>query len=117
MRVDRLGQRRTVELLAVLELQGHHARAPAGSFLADVIAGLSSQPKRLSPKYFYDATGSELFEAITRLPEYYPTRTELGILRAHAGDMAAWIGPHARIIEFGSGSGDKTRRSDRKSVV
>ena len=59
---------------------------PSG-FAADVRAGLTSTPKRLPAKYFYDAAGSLLFERITELPEYYPTRCELQILRAHAGDL------------------------------
>jgi L-histidine Nalpha-methyltransferase len=75
----------------------------------EVLDGLQREPKQLPPKYFYDEAGAALFERICALPEYYPTRTELGILHAHAGAMAAWIGPHARVIEFGSGSGDKTR--------
>ena len=53
----------------------------SSEFARDVIAGLSARPKRLSPKYFYDEIGSQLFEEITRLPEYYPTRCELAILR------------------------------------
>ena len=68
------------------------------AFARDVIAGLSQQPKRLSPKYFYDATGSELFEQITRLPEYYPTRTELGILRDCGPEIAAIIPEGAALI-------------------
>ena len=65
----------------------HDFDEQTSTFARDVIDDLSQYPKRLSPKYFYDATGSELFEAITRLPEYYPTRTELGILRDRAGDI------------------------------
>ena len=65
-------------------------------------------PKRLSPKYFYDATGSELFEAITRLPEYYPTRTEATILEAAADDIASRTLPGGVLVEFGSGSSRKT---------
>ena len=61
------------------------------TFARDAIDDLSQHPKRLSPKYFYDATGSELFEAITRLPEYYPTRTELSILRDRGSDIAGII--------------------------
>ncbi|HEY0337294.1 MAG TPA: L-histidine N(alpha)-methyltransferase, partial [Burkholderiales bacterium] len=76
----------------------------ADSFLKDVIAGLSTRRKTLPPKYFYDARGSELFEAICELPEYYPTRTELGILNAAAPDMAVRIGPRTAILEYGSGS-------------
>ena len=58
-------------------------------FATDVVAGLTATPKRLSPKYFYDSAGSALFERITELPEYYPTRREIGILNEHAGDIAA----------------------------
>ena len=78
-------------------------------FATDVVAGLTATPKRLSPKYFYDSAGSALFEQITELPEYYPTRREIGILNEHAGDVAALIPPGAALIEFGSGSSTKTR--------
>lgn len=78
------------------------------SFLQDVIAGLSTPRKALPPKYFYDARGSELFDAICELPEYYPTRTELAMLAASGRDMAARVGPDSAIIEYGSGSGRKT---------
>src|SRR6185436_3206296 len=78
-------------------------------FATDAVAGLTATPKRLSPKYFYDSAGSALFERITELPEYYPTRTEIGILNEHAGDIAALIPPGAALIEFGSGSSTKTR--------
>lgn len=82
---------------------------PAASrFLDDVLAGLASAPKALSPKYFYDARGSALFEAICELPEYYPTRTELALMRTHAADMAAQLGERCLLIEFGSGAGVKT---------
>lgn len=74
----------------------------------DVRAGLTSTPKSLPPKYFYDARGSELFEEITRLPEYYPTRREREILAARAADIAAVT--HAdTLVELGSGSSEKTR--------
>jgi dimethylhistidine N-methyltransferase len=79
------------------------------AFAADAVAGLSATPKKIPPKYFYDSAGSELFEKITELPEYYPTRTELGILRAHAGDIAATIPAGAALVEFGSGASTKTR--------
>jgi dimethylhistidine N-methyltransferase len=81
----------------------------AGSFAAEVVAGLSATPKQLPPKYFYDSAGSDLFERITALPEYYPTRCELSILREHAGEIAALIPEGAALIEFGSGSSMKTR--------
>jgi L-histidine N-alpha-methyltransferase len=76
---------------------------------ADVLAGLAASPKRLPPKYFYDAQGSALFEEITALPEYYPTRTELGILAAHGREMAQWVPPGAALVEFGSGSATKIK--------
>jgi len=81
----------------------------ADLFAADVVAGLRANPKRLSPKYFYDATGSELFERITLLPEYYPTRTELQILGDYADEIVAFAPPDAALIEFGSGSATKVR--------
>jgi len=79
------------------------------AFAADVIAGLSHAPKYLAPKYFYDATGSQLFEEITRLPEYYPTRTELGILRDRGDEIAAFVPERAALIEFGAGATTKVR--------
>ncbi len=79
------------------------------TFLEDAIAGLRSKPKRISPKYFYDQRGAELFEEICSLPEYYPTRTELTIMQRRCLEMAGLIGPNVRVIEFGSGSGLKTR--------
>ncbi len=78
-------------------------------FEADVLAGLTASPKRLPPKYFYDAEGSRLFERITELPEYYPTRCEMKILRDHATDIAQVIPQGAALIEFGSGSSKKAR--------
>ncbi|MFD5219001.1 L-histidine N(alpha)-methyltransferase [Streptomyces tendae] len=75
---------------------------------ADVLAGLTSTPKWLPPKWFYDARGSELFEAITTLPEYYPTRAEREILVDRAGEIAAATGART-LVELGSGSSEKTR--------
>jgi L-histidine Nalpha-methyltransferase len=77
--------------------------------LKDVAAGLALQPPKLAPKYFYDDAGARLFERITQLDAYYPTRTELGILDAHVAEMAELAGPEALVVEFGSGSGRKTR--------
>src|SRR4051812_37735190 len=74
----------------------------------DVRVGLTATPKWLPPKWFYDARGSELFEEITRLPEYYPTRAERAVLAAHAGDIAALTGAKT-LIELGSGWSEKTR--------
>lgn len=78
------------------------------SFRADVVAGLGLPQKAIPPKYFYDARGSDLFEAICELPEYYPTRTELAIMRESVHEMAAFIGPDAVLIELGSGASVKT---------
>jgi dimethylhistidine N-methyltransferase len=82
---------------------------PQSAFAADVIEGLTTFPKRLPPKYFYDEAGSELFERITELPEYYPTRTELGILEQNAPAIAALFDADSALIEFGSGSSRKAR--------
>jgi dimethylhistidine N-methyltransferase len=84
-------------------------RKPAkASFLEDVLAGLSSSPRTLPPKYFYDEHGSRLFDRICELPEYYPTRTELAMLEASGSEIAARVGCDAVIVEYGSGSGRKT---------
>lgn len=84
--------------------------SPAGDdFLGDVIAGLSANPKTLPCKYFYDELGSQLFDQICALPEYYPTRTELALMAEKAGEMALAIGPQAEILEYGCGSIEKVR--------
>lgn len=75
---------------------------------ADALAGLSSRPKTLPSKYFYDGRGSELFEQITRQPEYYPTRVEIALLDARMGDIAKAVGDQVHVVEYGSGSGRKT---------
>jgi L-histidine N-alpha-methyltransferase len=75
---------------------------------ADVLRGLTAQPKELPPKWFYDDRGCELFDAITRLPEYYPTETERSILRGHATEIARASGADT-LVELGSGTSDKTR--------
>lgn len=80
-----------------------------GSFREAVVRGLSARPKRLPAKFLYDAQGSALFERITRLPEYYPTRTEIGILRRYGTEIAAVLGPGVQLIELGSGSSRKVR--------
>ena len=90
------------------------AKAPqvdeaTSAFAGDVIGELAKHPKRLSPKYFYDARGSELFEQITVLPEYYPTRTELSILRDRGNEIAAIIPKGAALVEFGAGATTKVR--------
>lgn len=78
-------------------------------FAHDVIVGLSQRPKRLAPKYFYDEAGSELFEQITVLPEYYPTRVEISILRERGRDIRGIIPAGAALVEFGAGSTTKMR--------
>ena len=91
------------------EFQFHDLHPDTENLRADVLSGLAQPRKALAPKYFYDAHGSELFEAICALPEYYPTRTELVMMQASAGDMARLLGPHCLLIEYGAGSGRKTR--------
>jgi dimethylhistidine N-methyltransferase len=85
-------------------------KADAGRFRADVLRGLRAPKEELPCKYFYDEVGSALFEQITELEEYYPTRTELGIMKRHAAEMAGLLGPRCLLIEYGSGSSLKTRR-------
>ncbi|MEV5884264.1 L-histidine N(alpha)-methyltransferase [Streptomyces sp. NPDC052020] len=82
--------------------------ATEAALRADVMEGLAGTPKTLPPKWFYDARGSELFERITELPEYYPTRAEREILAARAGEIAAAAGART-LVELGSGSSEKTR--------
>ena len=77
--------------------------------LDELLDGLRQPEKKISPKYFYDERGSQLFDEITRLPEYYPTETELGIMRDNIGEIASLVGKQASLIEFGSGSSLKTR--------
>ncbi|MEM7559053.1 MAG: L-histidine N(alpha)-methyltransferase, partial [Planctomycetota bacterium] len=94
---------------------GSSAQTPCGTaiadseFLDDVVAGLSSSSKYLSCKYFYDERGSELFDQICELEEYYPTRTELAITRENAKLIAEALGDDCALIEYGSGSSLKTR--------
>ena len=86
-----------------------HPTTEDSQFARDVLAGLTARPKWLSPKYFYDRAGAQLFEQITALPEYYPTRCELAILRDNAAAIARWVPDGAALIEFGSGSSQKAR--------
>jgi L-histidine Nalpha-methyltransferase len=80
----------------------------AAALRADALAGLTATPKTLPPRWFYDERGSELFDRITRLPEYYPTRAERAILAARAGEIAAVSGAEV-LVELGSGTSEKTR--------
>ncbi|HSG39609.1 MAG TPA: L-histidine N(alpha)-methyltransferase [Thermoanaerobaculia bacterium] len=94
---------------ARLRLRHVAAERVAPTFAEDVRRGLTSTPKFLYPKYFYDELGSRLFEAITALPEYYVTRAEAEILRAHAAEIAGSVPGPVRLVELGSGDGQKTR--------
>lgn len=83
---------------------------PVASFdHIDIIEGLSQRPARISPKYFYDQQGSRLFEAITRSPEYYPTRTEDALMQQHGADIARSLGTGRTLIELGAGNCQKAR--------
>jgi len=94
----------TAPVIDILVTPDHAER----SLRRDALLGLTSTPRWLPPKWFYDARGSELFEEITRLPEYYQTRAESSILNARAGDIARRTGAHT-LVELGSGSSEKTR--------
>lgn len=83
---------------------------PASDFRADVLAGLSRPQKALSPKYFYDTTGSKIFDRITQAPEYYVSRTEIGLLDRIAPELRALAGPGAVVLEPGAGSSVKIRK-------
>jgi len=87
----------------------HHNPTPADDALGEIKAGLARNPKELPPKYFYDEQGCTLFERICELPEYYPTRAELALMELHAAGIARFLGADCELIEFGSGSGRKTR--------
>ena len=87
----------------------HAKTSPSENFAGHLLAGLGKAPKEIACKYFYDDTGSRLFDAICELPEYYQTRTEMMLLRRHAGEIAALMGPEAEIVEFGAGSLRKVR--------
>ncbi|MGY1845191.1 L-histidine N(alpha)-methyltransferase [Modestobacter sp. SYSU DS0875] len=90
-------------------LTDHLGPVDTGAALrADALAGLTSTPRTLPPRWFYDERGSELFDEITRLPEYYPTRTERALLEDHAGEIATATGADT-LVELGSGTSEKTR--------
>ncbi|PZA13432.1 L-histidine N(alpha)-methyltransferase [Rhodopseudomonas palustris] len=92
-----------------VQTQAHRLDPNTAAFARDVLDGLTRPQKELSPKYFYDDAGSELFVDITRLPEYYPTRTELSILHDRAAEIAELIPPDAAVVEFGAGATTKIR--------
>lgn len=86
-----------------------HQKAYPQEFLEDVLTGLSASRRYISPRWLYDKIGSEFFEAITDLPEYYVTRTEMKILRQVAPEFAEIIGPNASLVEYGAGAATKAR--------
>ncbi|AOH83244.1 dimethylhistidine N-methyltransferase [Sphingomonas panacis] len=90
------------------EIEDGQASLADPAFRADVLRGFEMRPRAIPARWFYDRRGSELFEAITDLPEYYPTRTETAILRRIAPEVAALAGPGRALVEFGSGSSMKT---------
>ncbi|MGH8182116.1 MAG: L-histidine N(alpha)-methyltransferase [Rhodanobacteraceae bacterium] len=94
---------------ALRRIQLEDRRPRRDDILADALRGLASRPKCLPSKYFYDARGSNLFERICEQPEYYPTRVELAIMHDSVRTIAAALGPDVRVVEYGSGSGLKTR--------
>lgn len=87
----------------------HDLKPQLADMREEVLAGLAARPRRIAPKYFYDQRGSELFDAITRLPEYYPTRTEIGILERELDAIAGILGRGNLLLEYGSGSSRKIR--------
>ena len=93
----------------MIAIEVHLAADAAATMRRDVRAGLSTDPKELAPKYFYDERGSQLFEQITELREYYPTRAERSILAERAGEIVATAGRPQTLVELGSGSAAKTR--------
>ena len=98
-----------IKLLDAGDSQPAEDGALDSAFAHDMLRALESRPRSVSPKYFYDAQGSQLFDRICELPEYYPTRTELRILTANARDIGAYMGARAEIVEFGAGSLRKIR--------
>ena len=85
------------------------ARTTLAEWRHEILAGLTAEQKRLSPKYLYDERGSQLFDEICTLPEDYATRTELELLRENAAEIAALTGPNAQVVELGAGSNVKAR--------
>lgn len=95
--------------MAPLSIRQYAASPDSDQLVSDVRGGLTRSPKQLPSKYFYDTRGSQLFEQICAQPEYYLTRTELAIMRDRVGEIAAALGPDVLLLEYGSGSGIKTR--------
>ncbi len=101
-----LGRRRMTNLPLI---HFHDFHPDLSDFRADILAGLKAEQKHLAPKYFYDPEGSLLFDRICELPEYYPTRTEINLLKQYGAQIAEVIGPDALLFELGSGSSSKIR--------
>ncbi|NJP06065.1 MAG: L-histidine N(alpha)-methyltransferase [Chloroflexaceae bacterium] len=99
----------TLSSTNLARLRIHDLTPTVDHFREEVIAGLQQPQKTLPSKFLYDKRGSELFDHICELPEYYPTRTELSVMRLHVDEMAAFIGEQSMIIEYGSGSSVKSR--------
>lgn len=95
--------------MSALAVRFYDQHPPGVDMYREVLEGLSQTPRRISPKYFYDRTGSELFEAITQTPEYYPFRTEVSLLEQYGDEMAAQLGSNVMLLELGSGSSRKIR--------
>lgn len=93
----------------IARVRADGVRATLAEWRHEILAGLMAAQKRLSPKYLYDERGSQLFDEICTLPEYYPTRTELELLHANAAEIAELAGPRAQIVELGAGSNLKAR--------
>lgn len=87
----------------------HDLKPAVADFRREVLAGLTAAPRRIAPKFFYDAEGSRLFDQITQLDAYYPTRTEIALLKAHGQAMGDLLGRGSALIELGSGSDLKIR--------
>lgn len=98
-----------MQISQALSVTLHDYEPRAGDMRAEILTGLSASPKTLPCKYFYDTRGSQLFEQICVLPEYYLTRTEIAIMETYAADMAAILGPRVLLVEPGSGASTKTR--------
>ncbi|MEH6578873.1 MAG: L-histidine N(alpha)-methyltransferase [Amphritea sp.] len=90
--------------MSTQNIQFHDLHSSRDDFAIDVMQGLRQRPAMIPPKYFYDANGSRIFDAITELPEYYPTRTEIGILSANAAEIARRVGTGSLLVEPGGGS-------------
>jgi dimethylhistidine N-methyltransferase len=96
-------------MATAIRFHDQHRQDPSDSLREESLLGFARTPKAISPKFFYDRRGSELFEQICRQPEYYPTRTEELILRKAAGEIAEIAGHHANLVELGSGASRKVR--------